>query len=94
MVFLWKQISIADMSDICWRRHRQPTPVLLPGKSQGLGSLVGCRLLGRTESDTTEAAAARCPDDGNKNRKIYMSVFVLDPRKGFNQGERDVVFRF
>ena len=26
-----------------------------PGESQGLGSLVGCHLWGRTESDTTEA---------------------------------------
>ena len=32
-----------------------PTPVLLPGKSQGRGSLVGCRLWGRTESDMSEA---------------------------------------
>ena len=38
-----------------WRRKWQPTPVFLPGKSQGLGSLVGCRLWGRTESDTTDA---------------------------------------
>ena len=37
------------------RRHWQPTPVLLPGESQGRGSLVGCRLWGRTESDATEA---------------------------------------
>ena len=35
----------------CW----QPTPVFLPGESQGRGSLVGCRLWGCTESDTTEA---------------------------------------
>ena len=33
----------------------EPTPVFLPGESQGLGSLVGRRLWGRTESDTTEA---------------------------------------
>ena len=32
----------------------QPTPVFLPGESQGPGSLVGCRLWGRTESDMTE----------------------------------------
>ena len=39
-----------------WRRNEwQPTPVFLPGDSQGRGSLVGCRLWGRTESDTTEA---------------------------------------
>jgi len=38
-----------------WRRKWQLTPVLLPGESQGRGSLVGCCLWGRTESDTTEA---------------------------------------
>ena len=32
----------------------QPTPVLLPGEFQGQMSLVGCRLWGHTESDTTE----------------------------------------
>ena len=37
-----------------WRRKWQPTPVFLPGESQGWGSLVGCRLWGCTESDTTE----------------------------------------
>ena len=31
-----------------------PTPVFLPGESQGWRSLVGCRLWGRTESDMTE----------------------------------------
>ena len=38
-----------------WRRKWQPTPVFLPRESQGQGSLVGCRLWGHTESDTTEA---------------------------------------
>ena len=38
-----------------WRRKWQPTPVFLPGESQGWESLVGCRLWGHTESDTTEA---------------------------------------
>ena len=32
----------------------QPTPVFLPGESQGWWSLVGCCLWGRTESDTTQ----------------------------------------
>ena len=31
-----------------------PTPVLLPGKSHGQRSLVGCSPRGREESDTTE----------------------------------------
>ena len=44
-----------------WQLHQwsqwqwQPTPVFLPGESQGRGSLVGCRLWGHTELDTTEA---------------------------------------
>ena len=42
------------LSDLKWRRHWHPTPVLLPGESQGQGSLVGCRLWGRIELDTTE----------------------------------------
>ena len=37
-----------------WGRKWQPTPVFLPGESQGRGSLVGCCLWGHTESDTTE----------------------------------------
>ena len=37
------------------RRQWHPTPVFLPGESWGPGSLVGCRLWGRTESDMTEA---------------------------------------
>ena len=36
------------------RRQWHPTPVLLPGKSHGRRSLVGCSPWGRTESDTTE----------------------------------------
>ena len=39
-----------------WIAARQaPTPVLLPGKSHGWRSLVGCSPWGRTESDTAEA---------------------------------------
>ena len=37
-----------------WRKKWQPTPVFLPGESQGRGSLVGWCLWGRTESDMTE----------------------------------------
>ena len=37
-----------------WGRKWQPTPAFLPGESQGWGSLVGCRLWGRTESVATE----------------------------------------
>ena len=49
----WTRLS--DFTFMHWRRKWQPTPVFLPGESQGWWSLVGCRLWGRTESDTTEA---------------------------------------
>ena len=49
----WTRLS--DFTFLHWRRKWQPTPVFLPGESQGWGSLVGCCLWGRTESDTTEA---------------------------------------
>ena len=39
-----------------------PTPVFLPEESQGRGSLVGCRLWGRTESDTTEVTQQQQSD--------------------------------
>ena len=46
---------LSDFTFTHWRRKWQPTPLFLPGESQGQGSLVGCRLWGRTESDTTGA---------------------------------------
>ena len=43
--------SLSLFTFMHWRKKRQPTPVFLPGESQGRGS----RLWGLTESDTTEA---------------------------------------
>ena len=48
------QLSYFTFTFTHWRRKWQPIPVFLPGESQGQGSLVGCRLWGRTELDTTE----------------------------------------
>ena len=47
--------SLSLFTFMHWRRKWQPTPVFLPGESQGQGSLVGCHLWGHTESYTTEA---------------------------------------
>ena len=47
--------SLSLFTFMHWRRKWQPTPVFLPGESQGQGSMVSCRLWGRTESVTTEA---------------------------------------
>ena len=48
------QTRLRDFTFTHWRRKWQPTPVFLPGASQGRRSLVGCRLWGRTELDTSE----------------------------------------
>ena len=46
--------SLSLLTFMHWRGKWQPTPVFLPGESQGRGSLVGCSPWGRQESDTTE----------------------------------------
>ena len=54
-----------------WRRQWHPTPALLPGKSHGWRSLVGCSPWGRKESDTTERLpfhfSLSCIGEGNGN---------------------------
>ena len=53
------------------RRQWHPTPVLLPGKSHGRRSMVGCSSWGRYESDTTERLhfhfSLSCNGEGNGN---------------------------
>ena len=46
--------SLSLFTFMHWRRKWQPTAVFLPGESLGRQRLVGRRLWGRTESDTTE----------------------------------------
>ena len=57
--------------DIVRRRQWHPTPVLLPGKSHGQRSLVGCCPWGSEESDTTERlhfhVSLSCIGEGNGN---------------------------
>ena len=54
-----------------WRRQWHPTPVLLPGKSHGQRSLVGCSPWGREELDTAERLhfyfSLSCMGEGNGN---------------------------
>jgi len=63
--------QLISTSKLFWRRQWQPTPVLLPGKSHGQRSLVGCSPWGCTESDTTEQLhfhfSHSCIGEGNGN---------------------------
>ena len=63
--------NICHILYLSWRRQWQPTPVLLPGKSYGWRSLVGCSPWGREESDVTERLhfdfSLSCIGEGNAN---------------------------
>ena len=63
--------SLSLFTFMHWRRKWQPTPVLLPGKSHGRRSLVGCSPWGCEESDATERLhfhfSFSCIGEGNDN---------------------------
>ena len=77
-------ISLSRFTFMHWRRKWQPTPVFLPGESQGRGSLVGCSPWGRTESDTTERlrfhVSLSCTGEGNGNP--FQCSCLEKPRDG------------
>ena len=64
-------MQLCSSLNVLWRRQWHPTPVLLPGKSHGWRSLVGCSPWGREESDTTERLhfhfSHSCIGEGNGN---------------------------
>ena len=64
-------MSLRLYSSLFQRRQWQPTPVLLPGKSHGQRSLVGCSPWGLEESNTTERLhfhfLLSCTGEGNGN---------------------------
>ena len=66
-----KKKKVPLPSPIVWRRQWHPTPVLLPGKSYGWRSLVGCSPWGREESDKTKRLhfhfSLSCIGEGNGN---------------------------
>ena len=66
--------SLSLFNFMHWRRKWQPTPVFLPGESQGWESLMGCRLWGRTESDMTEASQQQ------QQQYIFKSTIFCSPK--------------
>ena len=67
--------SLSLLSFMHWRRKWQPTPVFLPGESQGRGSLVGWRLWGRTESDTTEQLSSSSSSSNSSSCHFFSRFF-------------------
>ena len=80
-----------DWSDLAaaaaryWRRQWQPTPVLLPGKSHGRRSLVGCSPCGRRQSGTTEQISLSLFTFMHGRRKRQPTPVFLP---GESQGQR------
>ena len=62
--------SLSLLTFMHWRKKWQPTPVFLPGESQGLGSLVGCQLWCCTELDMTEATEQQ----KQRSYKLYICI--------------------
>ena len=71
--------SLSLFTFMHWRRKWQPTPVFLPGESQGRGSLLGCHLWGRTESDTTVMTGAAAATSLNCLRASYLNLCFQSP---------------
>ena len=69
--------SLSLFSFMHWRRKWQPTPVFLPGESQGQRSLVGCRLWGRTKSDMTECLSSSSSSLGITSLTTEMRPFQV-----------------
>ena len=63
--------SLSLFTFMHWRRKWQPTQAFLPRESQGRGSLVGCRLWGLTELDTTEVIWQH----QQQLRSVFVSIF-------------------
>ena len=67
--------SLSLFTFMHWRRKWQPTPVFLPGESQGQWSLMGCRLWDRTESDMTEATQQQ--QQQQPQDSLYENMFIV-----------------
>ena len=76
-----------------WRRKWQPTPVFLPGESQGRGILVGCRLWGRTELDTTEVTQQQLQVT-KKIKHSHCTEKYNEVKKKKNQNNNIEIFLF
>ena len=75
---------MTNLDSIFWRRQWLPIPVLLPGKSHGQRSLVGCSPWGRWGLESSERLpfhfSLSCTGEGNDNPLQYSCL--ENPRDG------------
>ena len=80
--------SLSLFTFLHWRRKWQPTPMFLPGESQGQGSLVGCRLWGRTSRTRLKRLSSSSSSSCCYLKSFtYISflLLLLSPYKDFTQ---------
>ena len=71
---------------LLWRRKWQPTPVFLPGESQGRGSLVGCHLWGRRVGhDWSDLAAAAAAQNKNGHSILWSYLRCIPHNCGYSK---------
>jgi len=64
--------SLSLFTFMHWRRKWQPTPVFLPGESQGRGNLVGCCLWGRTDRTRLKRLSSSSSSHSSQCLQIQM----------------------
>ena len=79
--------SLSLFTFMHWRRKWQPTPVFLPGESQGQGSLVGCHLWGshRVGHEWSDLAAA-APSVKNRPTVWGTQIWFLGQEDPLEEG--------
>ena len=80
-IWMQRATSLSLFTFMPWRRKWQPTPVFLPGESQGRGSLVGCHL-GVAQSQTRlkrlSSSSSLAPDTMHLTTSPYSDCNILD----------------
>ena len=73
------ETSLSLFTFMHWGRKWQPTPVFLPGESQGRGSLVGCRLWGlhRVRHSWSDLAAAAAAAVMSNVEHLFMCLLAI-----------------
>ena len=84
--------SLSRFTFMHWRRKWQPTPVFLPGESQGQGSLVGLlsvgsHRVGHDWSDLAVAAAVWFQPHDILKQQSYTDSIKISGCQGFREGE-------
>ena len=88
--------SLSLFTFMHWRRKWQPTPVFLPGESQGRRSLMGCRLWGRTDRAQLKRLSSSSSSSvvSNIQRSYLILIWILKVSIIIHSSQRKKVKNF